>query len=297
MCIRDRVRKLVFVPTGNASTDHTNIIRGERDYYASSVVALDAVTGAVKWHFQTVHRDHWDYDIPSQPVLFPLHRAGVEVPALAQATKQGHIFILNRESGEPLFPVEERPVPLSGAIEGERYSPTQPFPVNPAFIVRRDLAQEDIWGFTPWDKGKCMDLFEGANWEGVFTPPSLRGTIYFPSFMGATNWGGVSIDPVNGILIANTTQVPAIIRMYPRAQADAMLARGERFPPSLGAPYAHTMAPMLSPLGAPCIRPPWGTLLAIDLNKGCLLYTSDAADERSSVDLGGRRIIKKKNTQ
>ncbi len=268
----DSERKLVFVPTGNASTDHTNIIRGERDYYASSVVALDAVNGAVKWHFQTVHRDHWDYDIPSQPVLFPLHRDGVEVPALAQATKQGHIFILNRETGEPLFPVEERPVPLSGAIEGERYSPTQPFPVNPAFIVRRDLAQEDIWGFTPWDKGKCMDLFEGANWEGVFTPPSLRGTIYFPSFMGATNWGGVSIDPVNGILIANTTQVPAIIRMYPRAQADAMLARGERFPPSLGAPYAHSMAPMLSPLGAPCIRPPWGTLLAIDLNKGERLW-------------------------
>ena len=264
----DSERNLVFVPTGNASTDHSNITRGERDYYAASIVALDAANGELKWHFQTVHRDHWDYDIPSQPVLFPLHRDGVEIPALAQATKQGHIFILNRETGEPLFPVEERPVPLSGAIEGERYSPTQPFPVNPAFIVRRDLAKEDIWGFTPWDKGRCMELFEGANWEGVFTPPSLRGTIYFPSFMGATNWGGVSIDPVNGILIANTTQVPAIIRMIPRAQADAMLARGERFTPSLGAPYANSMTPMLSPLGAPCIRPPWGTLLAIDLNRG-----------------------------
>ena len=268
----DSERNLVFVPTGNASTDHTNIIRGERDFYAASIVALDAANGELKWHFQTVHRDHWDYDIPSQPVLFPLHRDGVEIPALAQATKQGHIFILNRETGEPLFPVEERAVPLDGAIEGERYSPTQPFPVNPAFIVRHELTKADIWGFTPWDKGKCMELFEGANWEGVFTPPSLRGTIYFPSFMGAMNWGGVSIDPVKGILIANTTQVPAIIRMYPRVQADAMLARGERFPPSIGAPYAHTMVPMLSPLGAPCIRPPWGTLLAIDLNKGERLW-------------------------
>ena len=264
----DSERKLVFVPTGNASTDHTNIVRGERDYYAASVVALDADTGELRWHFQTVHRDHWDYDIPSQPVLFPLHRDGKDIPALAQSTKQGHIFILNRETGEPLFPVEERPVTQMGGIAGERYSPTQPFPVNPAFIVRRELTREDIWGFTPWDKGKCLEKFDAANWDGVFTPPSTRGTVMFPSFMGATNWGSVSIDPVNGILVVNTTQVPAIIRMYPRAEADAMLARGEFVIPAVGAPYAHLMAPMLSPLGAPCVKPPWGTLLAIDLNKG-----------------------------
>jgi hypothetical protein len=111
----------VFVPTGNASTDHTNIVRGERDYYAASVVALDADTGEMRWHFQTVHRDHWDYDLPSQPVLFPLRRDGKDIPALAQSTKQGHIFILNRETGEPLFPVEERPVTQMGGIAGERY--------------------------------------------------------------------------------------------------------------------------------------------------------------------------------
>jgi quinoprotein glucose dehydrogenase len=264
----DSERNLVFVPTGNASTDHSNIMRGERDHFAASIVALDAGSGELKWHFQTVHRDHWDYDIPSQPVLFPLLRDGVEIPALAQSTKQGHIFILNRETGEPLFPVEERAVSLLGAIEGERYSPTQPFPANPAFIVRRELAREDIWGFTPWDKGKCLEMFDSANWEGVFTPPSTRGTIMFPSFMGATNWGGVSVDPVNNILVVNTTQVPAIIRMYPRAEADALRASGKFLLPSEGAPYAHSMAPMLSPLGAPCIKPPWGTLLAIDLKKG-----------------------------
>jgi len=264
----DSERKLVFVPTGNASTDHSNIVRGERDYYAASVVALDADTGALRWHFQTVHRDHWDYDIPSQPVLFPLHRDGKDIPALAQSTKQGHIFILNRETGEPLFPVEERPVSQLGALPGERYSATQPFPANPAFIVRRELTREDIWGFTPWDKGKCLEQFDAANWDGVFTPPSTRGTVMFPSFMGATNWGGASIDPVNGILVINTTQVPAIIRMFPRAEADAMMARGEFIIPAMGAPYAHRMAPMLSPLGAPCVKPPWGTLLAIDLNKG-----------------------------
>ncbi len=268
----DSERKMVFVPTGNPSTDHSNIVRGERDFYGSSVVALDADTGAMKWHFQTVHKDHWDYDIPSQPVLFPLHRDGKVIPALAQSTKQGHIFILNRETGEPLFPVEERPVTQLGGIPGERYSPTQPFPVNPAFIVRRELTREDIWGFTPWDRGKCLEKFDAADWGGVFTPPSTRGSVMFPSFMGATNWGGVSIDPVNGILVVNTTQVPAIIRMYPRAEADAMLARGEFVIPAVGAPYAHLFAPMLSPLGAPCVKPPWGTLLAIDLNKGERLW-------------------------
>ena len=268
----DSERKLVFVPTGNPATDHTNIIRGEKDHYAASIVALDATTGQLRWHFQTVHKDHWDYDIPSQPVLFPLLRDGVEIPALAQSTKQGHIFILNRETGEPLFPVEERPVSLAGAIEGERFSPTQPFPANPAFVVRRELTRDDVWGFTPWDEGKCREMFDSANWEGVFTPPSLRGTVYFPSFMGATNWGGVSVDPVNNILVSNTTQVPAILRMYPRAEADRLMATGKRMTPSIGAPYAHTMEPMLSPLGAPCIRPPWGTLLAIDLKKGERLW-------------------------
>ena len=117
---------------------------------------------------------------------------------------------------------------LAGAIEGERFSPTQPFPANPAFIVRRELTRDDIWGFTPWDKGKCREMFDNANWEGVFTPPSLRGTVYFPSFMGATNWGGVSVDPVNNILVTNTTQVPAILRMYPRAEADRLMAAGKR---------------------------------------------------------------------
>lgn len=268
----DSERKLVFVPTGNAATDHSNIARGDRDHFASSIVALDATTGALRWQFQTVHRDHWDYDIPSQPVLFPLHRDGVEIPALAQATKQGHIFILNRETGEPLFPVEERPVPLAGAIEGERYSPTQPFPVNPAFIVRRELTRDDIWGFTPWDRGKCLEMYDGANWEGVFTPPSLRGTIMFPSFMGATNWGGPSIDPVRNILVVNTTQVPAVLQMFTREEADRRIAAGEFMLPSRGAPYAHRMWPMLSPLGAPCISPPWGTLLAIDLAKGERLW-------------------------
>lgn len=258
---------LVYVPTGNAAPDHYAADRNGRDYYASSVVALDAKTGAVRWHFQTVHHDVWDYDVPAQPVLFDLPTPGGNVPALAQATKQGHLFVLNRATGEPVFPVEERPVPQDG-LPGETLSPTQPFPANPAFILRRDLSEKDMWGFTFWDRNKCVEQFRSANWKGVFTPPSTRGTIFYPSFMGTSNWGGVSIDPVNGILIANTTHVPAIATEIPRAQAEKRMANGEFMLPVTGAPYAHTMKPMLSPFGAPCVKPPWGTLVAIDLKQG-----------------------------
>lgn len=261
----DPQRNLIFVPTGNAGPDHIGIDRGNRDYWSASVVALDARTGQPRWRFQTVHHDVWDYDVPAQPLLFDLKQGGETIPALAQATKQGHIFILNRETGQPVFPVEERPVPQEGALPGERLSPTQPFPVDKDMIVRRDLTRDDMWGFTPWDKAKCRALFDSANWQGVFTPPSTRGTIFFPSFMGVNNWGGMAIDPVNQILVVNTTQVPAIVKMVPRKETDAMLARGERLLPSFGAPYGNTMMPMLSPFGAPCVRPPWGTLLAIDL--------------------------------
>ncbi|ARS28168.1 pyrroloquinoline quinone-dependent dehydrogenase [Sphingomonas sp. KC8] len=268
----DPARNLVFVPTGNAGPDHVGIDRGGRDYWSSSIVALDAKTGQPRWRFQTVHHDVWDYDVPAQPTLFELKRDGKTIPALAQATKQGHIFILNRETGEPLFGVEERPVPQDGALPGEKLSPTQPFPTDPAMIVRRDMTEDDMWGFTPWDKAKCRDLFRSANWKGVFTPPSTRGTIFFPSFMGVNNWGGLAIDPVNQIMVVNTTQVPAIVKMVPRAETDKLLAGGKRMLPSFGSPYGNTMDPMLSPFGAPCVKPPWGTLLAIDLKTKTKLW-------------------------
>lgn len=268
----DAERNLIFLPMGNASPDHVSAQRDGRDFYAASVVALDAGNGEVRWHFRTVHHDVWDYDLPAQPVLFDLPTAEGVVPALAQATKQGHLFILNRETGEPISPVEERKVSQLDALPGEQLSPTQPFPVNPALVLRRELTEDDIWGFTPWDKARCMDKFRSANWEGVFTPPSERGTIFYPSFMGTSNWGGVSVDPSTGILVANTTHVPAIIRMIPRDETDRRLAEGEMVLPAIGAEYGNTMEPMLSPFGAPCVRPPWGTLVAIDLHKGERLW-------------------------
>lgn len=268
----DPARNLIFVPLGNAGPDHISAMRHGLDYYSSSVVALDAATGKPTWRFQTVHHDIWDYDVPSQPTLVDLTVNGKAVPALVQSTKQGHIFVLDRETGQPIFPVVERPVPQFGALPGEHLSPTQPFPADPAFIVRRDLSEKDMWGFTPYDRGKCRDLFRSANWGGVFTPVSTRGTIMFPSFMGATNWGGVAIDPESKILVVNTTQVPAILTMIPRAQVAGLLAKGEKILPNIGAPYGNRMVPMLSPFGAPCIRPPWGTLVAIDLKTGKRLW-------------------------
>jgi quinoprotein glucose dehydrogenase len=269
----DAERGLVYVPTGNVQVDLYGGDRGGferlengRDYYSSSVVALEAATGHVAWHFQTVHHDIWDYDVPSQPVLFDWLGQQGSVPALVQPTKQGHLYVLNRVTGEPLVPVEERPVPQDGAVAGEYLSPTQPFPANDAFIVRKPtLTEADMWGFTPWDRAKCRETFRKYRSEGVYTPPSTQGTITYPNNMGVMNWGSVSIDAERGLLLVNTSHIATITQMIPREEADARMARGEFLLPQAGTPYAFTWIPLLSPWGAPCNRPPWGTLVAIDL--------------------------------
>ena len=263
----DPALNLVFIPMGNAPPDHYGVVRNGLDYYSASVVALDAKTGQVRWHFQTVRHDIWDYDLPAQPSLFELPTDAGTVPALAQTTKQGDIYILDRRTGAPLFPVEERPVP-AGDIPGEYYSPTQPSPANPAFIIRRDLTEKDFSGFTPFESSACKKAFKEHDYKGVYTPPSTRGWIQNPSFMGASNWGGVTIDPARGILIVNTTQVAAKMRLVPRAEIKAV--KGAY--PVDGTPYGLSMTPFLSPFGAPCNKTPWGTLTAIDLKAGKRLW-------------------------
>ncbi|MBS0366903.1 MAG: pyrroloquinoline quinone-dependent dehydrogenase [Proteobacteria bacterium] len=277
----DVERKLIFIPTGNAQLGIYGGTRGlmadgrddGRDYYASSVVALDALTGKVVWHFQTVHHDVWDYDVPAQPVLFDFPTAHGKVPAVAQATKQGYIFILNRETGEPLVPVAEQPAPQGGMVPGERLSPTQPAPTNPAYVlVRPPLTEKSMWGFTPWDRGKCRELFRSHRYEGIFSPPSLAGTITYPNNLGVMNWGSVAVDPQRGLLVVNTSHVAGITRLVPRGEANQLFAQGERLMAQIGTPYALQWAPLLSPWGAPCNAPPWGTLVAIDLHAGRKLW-------------------------
>jgi len=276
---------LVYVPTGNTSPDYYGGHRNGSDYYSSSVVALDAETGAVRWHFQTVHHDIWDYDVPSQPALFEWPGPDGPVPALAQATKLGHIFFLDRRSGEPLFPVEERPVP-QGAAAGEYLSPTQPFPTRPAPIHPTEFSSDDAYGFTFLDRQSCRNAMAGMRSEGIFTPASVEGSVHFPGMVGGSNWGSLSIDPVRGILIANSTRVATWVKLtprdeYTRLEAAGELEPGQNYEPSYGTPYVASRSFLESMFGAPCNKPPWGVLTAIDLASGDLRWEIPLGSTRS----------------
>jgi quinoprotein glucose dehydrogenase len=267
----DPERGLVFVPTGNTSPDYFGGQRGNLDHYSSSVVALDAASGRVRWRFQTVHHDIWDYDVASQPVLFTWHGPQGDVPALAQPTKLGHLFLLNRETGEPLFPVEERPVPQEGGVADDVRAPTQPFPTKPAPLHPATLAPDDAFGFTPYDRAKCRETIASLRSDGVFTPPGTTASVQYPGMIGGMNWGSAAVDPGRGLLVVNVQRVATRIRLVPRAEYHATY--GPHPPkygvePQDGTPYALERLPLLSPFGAPCNPPPWGTLDAIDLASG-----------------------------
>jgi quinoprotein glucose dehydrogenase len=265
----DEERDLVFVPTGNPAPDYYRGDRTELDHYGSSVVALRGSTGEVVWHFQTVHHDLWDFDVPAQPTLVTLEQGGESVPALIQATKMGLLFVLNRETGAPIFPVVERPVPQDGA-PGQTLSPTQPFPVKPPPLVPTSLGPDDAWGLTPWDRGACRRRIEALRFDGMYTPPSLEPTLMYPGNAGGANWGGIAFDPERQLAIVNVMDVPWAVQLIPRE--DYALEReanpGVEFGPQDGMPYAVRREMLLSPLGVPCNAPPWGSLVAVDMRTG-----------------------------
>ncbi len=269
----DPARDLVFVPTSSPSPDYFGGERLGSNRYANSVVALRASTGQVVWSFQVVHHDLWDYDVPAQPVLTSLLREGGEVPVVVQATKMGHLFVLHRETGTPIFAVEERPVPASD-VPGEQASPTQPFPTAPPALVPHSLAPDDAWGLTPWDRGRCRERIARLRNEGIFTPPSLRGTLMVPGNAGGSNWGSVAIDPTRRMVLLNLTQLPFEVRLIPRADFERERAAGRgwlglrEFAPQEGTPYGMVREPLLSPLQLPCSPPPWGTFAAVSLDDG-----------------------------
>ncbi|MBW2497060.1 MAG: pyrroloquinoline quinone-dependent dehydrogenase [Deltaproteobacteria bacterium] len=264
----DAERGLVFVPTGNPSPDLYGGMRNGIDYYGSSTVALHADTGEVAWHWQSVHHDVWDFDTPSPPTLFQIPGVGEGAAAVAQTTKMGHIFLLDRETGEPLYPVEERPVP-QGGVPGEVLSPTQPFPTHPEPLHPLDV---EPFGFTPFDRASCRRLRESYRWDGIFTPPTIEGAIQMPHTAGGMNWGGVAIDPERGRLIVNQTHLAVVNRMIPRAEADKLDKSDYVYPNELyemrGTPYAVHRFSYFSLLGGPCNPPPWGSLTAVDLKTG-----------------------------
>ena len=268
----DPARDLLFVPTGNAGPDFYGGQRGALDHFSSSVVALEGATGALRWAFQTVHHDLWDYDVSSQPMLIDVERDGAPRPAVVQATKMGHVFVLDRASGEPLWPVEERPVP-SGDVPGEHYAPTQPFPTHPPPLHPETLTPYDAWGLLPWDRAACRARIASLRSQGVFTPPSLEGSIQYPGVAGGVNWGSPAYDPGRHLLVTTLNRVANVQTVVPRAQAEGETSRPPFaiLFPQAGTPYAERQEVLTapsSPLPLPCTPPPWGTLLAVDLDSG-----------------------------
>lgn len=279
----DVERDLVFVPTGAPSPDFFGGMRPGDTRFANSLVALRASTGRVVWGRQLVHHDLWDYDIASQPVLIELERGGARIPAVVQTTKHGQVFVLHRETGAALFPIHERAVPKSD-VEGEQASPTQPFSSLPSLVPNGPVTEADAWGFTAWDRNSCKEKIRGLRSEGLFTPPSLQGTIMRPGYAGGSNWGSASFDPARQLLVFNVNDLPMVVALLPRDQYEAQRDSDEfedyDFSRQRGTPYAMRRGLLASSLGVPCTAPPWGKLIVLDLDKGKIAWSKPLGTTR-----------------
>lgn len=269
----DSARDLVFVPTTSASPDYYGGERVGDNRYANSIVALRASTGQVVWHFQTVHHDLWDYDNAAPPALVTITHNGRRVDVVLQATKSGQLFVLDRDTGLPVFPVEERAVPPS-SIYGERASPTQPFnTVLPALGPQR-FTMDSLFALTPAMREACEAIITPLRNEGPFTPPSLEGTLAWPSNIGGAHWGGVAFDPQSQYVVIPVNRIAARVQLIRLDQLDTAEARtnssrlGDQYTRMHGTPYVMRRNMVNTNRGIPCTPPPWGALLAIDLKTG-----------------------------
>lgn len=266
----DQALDLVYLPTTSPSGDFYGGGRAGDNNYSSSIVALKGATGEVAWHFQFVHHNVFDYDTPSIPLLIDLPHEGKSVPALVQNTKMGLIFVFNRATGEPLVPIVERPVPQTGKVDGESLSPTQPFPEGMPTLATQGFSPDDAWGFTFIDEWMCRNKVAELNYGAIYTPPSEKGTVFSPSVGGGPNWGGGGYDPESHLMVVPSNRVPVIVTMIRRENAklddsQKIEIGGKMIFANAGAPYVPQVEPLLSPLGAPCSKPPWATLTAVDL--------------------------------
>ena len=254
----DEKTSTVFAPLTSPSYDFYGGDRKGANLFGNSVVALDCATGKRKWHFQTIHHDIWDYDLPSQPVLAEVRRGGQAAPAVAQITKTGFVFLLDRRSGTPLFPVVERPVPRS-MLPGEESWPTQPFPMKPPPFARQSMSAADVTTVLPESRRECLELLEGAKVEvKLFDPWTEENQVIFPGLNGGANWGGAAFDPARGLLFVNSMDVGGLFRLVKRPEGASI-------------PYALRSRKyefFWDKNRYPCQQPPWGSLTAIDLNSG-----------------------------
>jgi quinoprotein glucose dehydrogenase len=282
----DERRGIIYVPFGTARFDFYGGNRHGANLFANCLVALDARTGKRLWHFQTVHHDLWDYDLPPAPKLLTVRHDGRTVDVVAQASKQGFIYVFDRVSGRPLWPIEERPVPQTDA-PGEQSWPTQPFPTAPPPFARQTFTEKDINPYLPEEEQKLLrDQLRNSRNEGVYTPPSLRGTIEMPGLNGGANWGSVAVDPTRGMMYVVSKELPAYMRLIhpkdipPDTPPQAGTNRGYPGPPkpptNVGPGFVAYDMPQLFILsmstGLPAIGPPWSQLTAYDLNKGTILW-------------------------
>jgi quinoprotein glucose dehydrogenase len=269
---------LVYFPLGNQPPDQWGGNRSKSvEHFSSSIVALDLATGKVRWDFQTVHHDLWDYDVPAQPSLVDLTINGQTVPALVAPTKQGEIYVLDRRTGKPLLPVTERPVP-QGAAKGDRTSPTQP--VSELSYKPRPLTGADMWGATMFDQLACRIAFKKLRYHGRFTAPSTQGTLVYPGNFGVFNWGGIAVDPRREVAFTTPTYLAFVSKLVPRKNDKTLYVQGKHIPqgslPDLnenfGAPFAVKLAPFTSILGLPCQAPPWGYVAGANLDTGKIMW-------------------------
>ena len=275
----DPARDLVFIPTAGPGPNFYGGTRPGDNRWANSVVALKAQTGELAWGFQAVHHDVWDWDIPAAPIVADIPLDGKTVPTVIVLTKQSLVFVLHRDTGEPVFEVEERPVPTDG-VPGDMLSPTQPFPVKPPPLMKTQLEVDDAWGVTFFDRGACRRELESSTHGDIFTPPSQQGWLMLPSTGGGPNWGGGAWDPINNLLITNVSQVALWLQLLPNDAAPTApigdYSAGAPMGPAAeinGTDYAIKQKVFLSPQMMPCTKPPWSSLVAVDMVNGEIAWS------------------------
>jgi len=282
---------LVYEPLGSSSPDIWAGNRSaDKERYDSALVALDIATGKLRWFFQNVHHDLWDMDMPSQPSLVDISGAQGVVPAIYIPAKTGNIFVLDRRDGHLLVPAPEQPVP-QGAAPGDRTAPTQPFS-DLSFRPKEMLSEAQMWGSTMFDQLICRVKFRRLRYQGPFTPPSEQGTLVYPGDFGMFEWGGIAVDPVRQIAIANPQSIPFISRLVPRGEDNPAAPNAAHPPgtelgvqPMYGTPYGVDLGIFLSPLKIPCIAPPWGSIAALDLKTNKIIWLHRVGTIRDEAPL------------